>query len=94
MINLNGNRVAVKLDPHGEQKSSGGLYLTAEPPKGVRRGTVKAVGGEYVVGNFLRSSPFKVGQIVMVDELGGQQVKIEGEELLIVRNDDVIGSEQ
>jgi chaperonin GroES len=89
---LNGNRVAVKLKPQGEQRLASGIYLTGEPPKGVREATVLSVGTEYVSGNFLRTSPFQPGQTVLVDELGGQTVKLDGDEFLIIRNEDVVGT--
>jgi chaperonin GroES len=95
-LELCGNRVLVTLDVRSEKdaamdRTQGGLYLPGAKPKGFRTGVIKQVGGEYVVGNVVRGSQFKAGQRVLVDELGGVEHKYEGENYLLVRNEEIIG---
>lgn len=85
----NGNRVLLDLDE--VTTTEGGLYIPQTAAEGLKKGTVVACGRQYVVGAMMVESPFKAGDRVLVDGLGGVRVKLEGKELLSVRNEDIVG---
>jgi co-chaperonin GroES (HSP10) len=87
-MRLNGNRVAVKIEETG--KTAGGLIMVGST--GPRVGVVVAVSSRYPTAFGMVDSPFAVGDRLMIDELGGLPVEIDGEKVLIVRHEDVIGT--
>lgn len=89
MVRLHGNRVAVKLDE--VTVSAGGLHLIGATGK-LRHGTVYAASDEYHTNFGVVRSKFCVGDRVLVDELGGLAVTLDDVSVIIVRNEDVIGT--
>jgi co-chaperonin GroES (HSP10) len=85
----NGNRVLIDLDE--VTTTEGGLYIPQTATEGLKKGTVVSTGPSYVVGSLMVESPFKPGDRVLVDGLGAQRVKVDNKELLMCRNEDVIG---
>lgn len=78
-----------------QEKTKSGIYLpdnaTEEKPL---KGKVLAVGGAEVLANGgTRKSPAKVGQTVIYKKWGGNEVKIDGEDLLFAKFEDILAIE-
>jgi chaperonin GroES len=80
-----GDRVVVKLEKN-EAKSAGGIIIPDTAQEKTQQGTVVAVGE----GDDKVKITVKPGQKVMYDKYAGTPVKIEGEEHLIVRFQDIL----
>ncbi len=84
-----GDRVIVKADEAEEQTASG-LYLATEAKEKPQTGTVIAVGeGKLDKDGNKVPVPVKVGDKVLYGKYGGTEVKCDGEEVLILRADDI-----
>lgn len=83
----------VVVEPReAETKSPGGIVIpdTADKDKPIQ-GTVVAVGtGKYVEGK-LQPLQVKVGDKVLFGKYAGTNVKLENSELLVMREDDIMG---
>ena len=84
-----GDRVLVKPAPK-EEKTASGLYISSGAQEKPQRGEVIAVGpgklddkGEHM------PLDVKVGDEVFYGKFGGTEVKIDTEELLLLRADDI-----
>lgn len=84
-----GNRVLVEIDVQVQTKS--GLYIPQTAATGARFGKVVAVGTSYPAGSMMVEHTLKVGERVVIDEIGGLNLAIEGTEYLIVRNEEILG---
>jgi len=85
-----GARVLVKrLDP--EEKMKGGIILPDTAKKKQETAVVIALGTgkKDKAGNIL-PFPVAVGDKVLMDKYSGQEVMIDGEELVILSSDDII----
>jgi len=80
-----GDRVIVKLEKN-EAKTAGGIIIPDTAQEKTQQGTVVAVGE----GDEKTKITVKPGQKVMYDKYAGTQVKINGEEHLIVKMQDII----
>ena len=86
-----GDRVIVKRD-EVEDKTASGLYLSRESKEKPQTGVVVAVGeGKRDKDGALLPMPVKAGDKVLYSKYGGTEVTVEGEEVLIVRADDLYG---
>lgn len=75
-----------------ETKTASGLILAFDGPQKKFQGEVRAVGkGKIMDNGMIRPMELKVGEIVLFGEYSGQRFKHEGEELLMMREPDVIG---
>ena len=84
-----GDRVIVKADEAEEQTASG-LYLATEAKEKPQTGIVIAVGeGKRSKDGNIYPIPVKVGDKVLYGKYGGTEVKCDGEEVLILRADDI-----
>ncbi|MDD6785241.1 MAG: co-chaperone GroES [Eggerthellales bacterium] len=84
-----GDRVIVKCD-EAEDKTASGLYLSRETKEKPQTGVVLAVGeGRRDNKGELMPMPVKVGDKVLYSKYGGTQVTTDGEEVLILRADDI-----
>jgi chaperonin GroES len=85
------DRIVVKrLDE--ERKSPGGIVIPDTATEKPIRGKVLAVGKGKVLDNGdVRPVDLKVGDQVLFGKYGGTEIKIDGEELLVMREDDVMG---
>ncbi len=84
-----GDRVLVKPAPK-EEKTASGLYISSGAQEKPQRGEVIAVGpgklddkGEHM------PLDVKVGDEVFYGKFGGTEVKVDTEELLLLRADDI-----
>ena len=84
------DRVIVKrLDQ--ETKTASGLIIPETAAEKPDQGEVLAVGnGKILEDGKVRQLDVKVGDRVLFGKYSGQAVKIEGEELLVMREDDIM----
>jgi len=88
-----GDRVLVRrLDEEKEQRSSGGIIIPDTAKEKPMEGRIEAVGpGRRSDDGKLVKPDVKVGDRVLIGKYAGTEVKIEGEEFIIMREDDVLG---
>jgi chaperonin GroES len=94
--------MAVKLQPMGdrlvvkpmqsEEKTKSGIYLPDTAKEKPQEGKVIAVGpGRMTEDGKTRITPdVEVGDIVIYTKYGGSEIKIDGEELIIMRESDIL----
>ena len=74
-----------------EEKTKGGLYIPDTAKEKPIEGEVVAVGnGKVLEDGTVKKLDVKVGDRVLFGKYSGTEVKIEGEERLIVREDDIL----
>lgn len=84
-----GDRVLVKPAPK-EEKTASGLYISSGAQEKPQRGTVISVGAGKLNDKGERIAPdVKAGDEVYYGKFGGNEVKIDGEEFLLLRADDI-----
>ncbi len=84
-----GDRVIVKAD-EAEETTASGLFIATEAKEKPQSGTVLAVGdGKLDKDGNLVPVPVKVGDKVVYGKFGGQEIKVDGETVLILRGDDL-----
>lgn len=74
-----------------EQKTAGGILLPGSAQEKPQQGEVIAVGKGQITDNGVRPLDVKVGDKVLFGQYAGQTVKVDGEELLIMKESDVLG---
>ena len=75
-----------------EEKSKGGIIIPDSAKEKPVEGEVVAVGsGKVLDDGTVRKLDVKVGDRVLFGKYSGTEVKLDGEEHLIVREDDVLG---
>ena len=85
------DRVVVRREEE-ELKSAGGIVLPDSAKEKPIRGSVVAVGiGKILDNGDVRPVDLKVGDTILFGKYSGTDVKIDDEELLIMREDDVMG---
>jgi chaperonin GroES len=85
------DRVIVKRTEE-EEKTKGGLYIPDTAKEKPVEGTVLAAGnGKILEDGTVRKLEVKKGDRVLFGKYSGTEVKIEGEEHLILREDDILG---
>jgi chaperonin GroES len=86
------DRVVVKVMEQ-EEKTSSGIVLPDTAKEKPSKATVLAVGpGRYDDNGKLLPMPVKVGDIVVFSKYGGTELKLDGEEYLVLRASDIIGT--
>lgn len=84
------DRVVIKRKEE-EQRSPGGIVIPDTAKEKPIRGEVIAVGkGKILESGDQRPLDVKVGDEVLFGKYAGTEVKVEGEELLVMREDDII----
>ncbi|MCX5832146.1 MAG: co-chaperone GroES [Deltaproteobacteria bacterium] len=85
------DRVIVKRLPE-EEKTKGGIIIPDSAKEKPQQGEVVAVGkGKIADDGKLIKLDVKKGDRILFSKYGGTEVKIEGEEHLIMREDDILG---
>lgn len=85
-----GDRVVVKV-LQGEEKTKSGIYLPDTAKEKPQEGEIIAVGTGRVLDNGQKvPMEVKVGDRVIFSKYGGSEVKVEGEEYLILSERDVL----
>jgi chaperonin GroES len=86
------DRVLVKRLEEDEQKTASGLIIPDTAKEKPQRGTVIAVGeGKKDDSGKRIKLDVKKGDEVLFGKYAGTEVKVEGEEYLIMREDDIVG---
>ena len=91
----------VKLEPledrlvvkrlEAEEKTAGGILLPDTAKEKPQRGEIVATGPGKLLDNGKRAEPeVKVGDQVLFGKYSGTEVKVNGEELLIMRESDIL----
>ncbi len=74
-----------------EKTSSGGIVIPDTAAEKPVRGEVVAVGhGKILENGEVRALDVKVGDKVLFGKYSGTEVKVENEELLVMREDDIV----
>ena len=90
MLKPLGDRVVLKVQKEEEQ-SIGGIVIASNAKEKPTTGEVIAVGNGRILDNGQRVEPeVKVSQSVVFDKYAGSEVKYEGEEYLVIRENDII----
>ena len=85
------DRIVVRRSEE-EQKTAGGLLLANNAQEKPSQGEGLAVGNGQIRDNGdVRPLDVKVGDTVLFGQYAGSTVKVDGEELLIMRESDVLG---
>ncbi|MBA2650575.1 MAG: co-chaperone GroES [Legionella sp.] len=75
-----------------ERMSQGGIVIPDSAAEKPMRGEVMAVGeGKILENGDRRSLDLKIGDTVLFGKYSGTEVKIDGVELLVMREDDIMG---
>jgi chaperonin GroES len=84
------NRIIVRRDEEGEQQR-GGIVIPDTAKEKPQRGTVIAAGNGTVKDGGARVPlDVKAGDAILFGKYGGQEIKLDGEEYLIMREDEVL----
>jgi chaperonin GroES len=85
------DRLLVKRIEESEKKTGGGIIIPDTAKEKPQRGKVTAVGNGKVLDDGTRVDlEVKKGDQILFGKYAGTEVKIEGEEYLILREDDVL----
>lgn len=85
------DRVIVKRVEE-ELTSAGGIVLPGSAAEKPSQGVVLAVGtGKPLDNGEVRALQVKVGDKVLFGKYSGNEVKIDGEEIIVMREDDIMG---
>jgi len=84
------DRVVVKRLPE-ETKSAGGILIPDAAAEKPSRGEVLAVGnGKKLDNGATQLMDVKVGNIVLFGKYSGTEVKVDGSDVLVMREDDIM----
>ena len=85
------DRLIVKRIDEGEQKSAGGIIIPDTAKEKPQEGKVIAVGNGKVLENGTKLElDVKAGDKILFGKYSGTEIKIDGEEFLILREDEVL----
>ena len=85
------DRVIVRRQEE-ERTSPGGIVIPDTATEKPIQGVVLAVGkGKILENGEVRPMDVKVGDKVMFGKYSGTEVKVEGEDLLVLREEDIVG---
>lgn len=85
------DRILVKR-LEGETKTAGGIIIPDNAKEKPQEGEVVAVGNGKILENGTTRKPdVKVGDKILFSKYSGSEVKIDGTEHLILREDDLLG---
>jgi len=85
------DRVLVKRVAE-EERTKGGIFIPDTAKEKPMEGKVMAIGNGKVLENGTKVSPdVKVGDKILFGKYSGTEVKIDGEEHLILREEDILG---
>jgi chaperonin GroES len=75
-----------------EQKTASGLFIPDNAKEKPQQGKVMAIGkGKVRDDGTIQPLDLKVGDTILFGKYSGQEVKVDGDEVLIMREDDVYG---
>lgn len=74
-----------------ETKSAGGIVLPGSAAEKPSRGTVMAIGrGKLLENGDVRPLDVKAGDHVLFGKYSGSEVKVDGEDLIVMREDEIM----
>lgn len=89
IVPLNEKILVKRLDP--EEKTSGGIILPDNAKEKPREGKVVSVGaGKLLEGGKRSQFQVKAGNRVLFTSYAGSEVNVDGDELLIMTEDDIL----
>ena len=85
-----GERVVIKV-AESDEKTAGGLYIPDTAKEKPQKGEVIAVGTGKLLANGTRAQmEVKAGDKILFSKYSGTEVKVDGEEYLIIRESDIL----
>jgi len=86
------DRVIVRRIEESSDKTAGGLFIPDTAKEKPQEGEVIAVGeGKYKEDGTRQTLDVKAGDRVLFGKYSGSEIKIDGEELLMMREDEILG---
>ncbi len=86
------DRVLVRRLEEDIEKTKGGLYIPDSAKEKPQQGKVMAVGkGRVSEEGKVTPLDVKVGDKILFGKYSGSEIKVDGEELLIMREEDILG---
>ena len=86
------DRVIIKRIEETEGKTAGGLYIPDNAKEKPQEGEVIAAGeGKYKEDGTRQSLDVKAGDRVLFGKYSGSEIKLDGEEFIIMREDEILG---
>ncbi|MGI9037178.1 MAG: co-chaperone GroES [Pyrinomonadaceae bacterium] len=86
------DRVIVRRIEDNVNQTAGGLYIPDSAKEKPQEGEVVAAGeGKYKEDGTRQPLDVKAGDRVLFGKYSGSEIKIDGEELLIMREDEILG---
>ncbi|CAN5670604.1 co-chaperone GroES [soil metagenome] len=86
------DRVIIRRIEDTTDKTAGGLYIPDSAKEKPQEGEVVAAGdGKYKEDGSRQALDVKEGDRVLFGKYSGSEIKIDGEELLIMREDEILG---
>lgn len=73
-----------------ETKTASGIVLPDTADEKPQEGKVQAVGNDLIEENKTIKCPVKVGDKVVYKKWGGNEIKVEGKELLLIKFEDLM----
>ncbi|QDU34813.1 10 kDa chaperonin [Poriferisphaera corsica] len=87
-----GDKILVKR-LEAEEKTASGIFLPESAKEKPQQATVIAVGDGKLLKNGERASfSVKVGDTIILNKWGGTEVKIDGEEYMVMAEDEVLAT--
>jgi chaperonin GroES len=75
-----------------ERTTAGGIVIPDSATEKPMRGEVIAIGAGKILDNGdLRALAVQVGDVVLFGKYSGTEVKVDGKELVVMREDDIMG---
>lgn len=85
-----GERVVIKV-AESDEKTAGGLYIPDTAKEKPQKGEVIAVGTGKLLDNGTRAQmEVKAGDKILFSKYSGSEVKVDGEDYLIIRESDIL----
>ncbi|MGL5633767.1 MAG: co-chaperone GroES [Sarcina sp.] len=84
-----GNRVVIKRAV-AEEKTKSGILLTGAAKERPQYAEVLAVGPGVIVDDIRQEMQVKVGDKVLYSQYAGNDIKVDGEEVIIIKEDDIL----
>ncbi len=86
------DRVVIKRIEEAEEKTQGGIVIPDSAKEKPQKGEVLAVGkGKRLEDGKIVELDVRVGDKVLFGKYSGNEIKIDGEECLIMREDEILG---
>ncbi len=86
------DRVIIRRIDDASDKTAGGLYIPDTAKEKPQEGEVIAAGdGKYKEDGSRQTLDVKTGDRVLFGKYSGSEIKMDGEELLIMREDEILG---